>query len=217
MTDLKKHQIDEINKICSLATTGHILAVKSKGIYGFFIRRFLSKGLHSCYTNHNAPIYAFGGKMMTLQITTPKSYEESLRDYLVGLYRDGGCALLLCPDHFYKNGIKDAVKKRLTARWRAMDGMPYDKTSIRMFFRMVFRKKAHILANDKKKIYCTEGTVNPLLEDPHNPWTPDVLMHEEFPSPIHIEHCIRQKRLIYLAGNDEIFRKILKRQSLKNF
>ena len=77
-----------------------------------------------------------------------------------------------------------------------------------MFVRMVFRKSAHVDENTKERMYCTEGTLDPLVSNPYLNWQPDMLKNEQYPAPIHIEHLLRQERLIFVAGNKDGFEQI---------
>jgi hypothetical protein len=83
-----------------------------------------------------------------------------------------------------------------------MIGMKYDKRGIRMFLRMVFRQSAHVDENTKERIYCTEGTFDPLVFNPYIGWQPDMLKNEQYPAPIHVEHLLRQERLVFVAGDE---------------
>lgn len=195
-----------IQAILGLAKAGDILHVRSKTFFGFWIRRMLSLGLNPCWGNHNAPIYAdVNGRLHILQIEAPAAYEMLLSVYLAKTYEKGGRVLLLRPDVLCKrrslkqsSGIQFA-----TERWRMMIGMPYDKNSIRMFVRLVFRKSAHVDENTKERMYCTEGTFDALVYNPYLDWQPDMLKNEPYPAPIHTEHLLRQERLVFVAGDEE--------------
>jgi hypothetical protein len=198
----------EIFSIVAHAATGDILAVRTTGIFGFAIRCLLSRGLKRCFTNHNAPVYRKGGEMRTMQFEPPSASEWPLDGYLTKLYQGGGTAILLRPDAFL-GGIVPALQHRLTFEWQNMEGMPYDKRSIRMFLRMIFRKRAHVAENDKDRMYCTEGTLLPIVNNIYRQWKPDILENERYPAPIHVEHLVRQNRLVFIAGNKRLCRCIL--------
>lgn len=197
---------NDIQAILGSAKTGDILHVRSKTFFGRMIRRMLSLGLNRCWGNHNAPVYADeNGQLHILQIEAPAAHEMLLSDYLHQTYESGGKVLLLRPDVLCKPRKTAKQKSGLvwaTERWRSMIGLPYDKRSIRMFVRMVFRKAAHIDDNDKERMYCTEGTMDALVFNPYLDWKPDIMKNESYPSPIHVEHLLRQERLVFVAGDD---------------
>jgi hypothetical protein len=199
----------EIFSITAHATTGDILAVRTAGLFGFAIRCLLSRGLKRCFTNHNAPVYRHLGKIKTMQFEPPSAHEVELTQYLTDLYNRGGRAVLLRPDAFME-GIPATLQRHLVNEWRNMEGFPYDKRSIRMFLRMIFRQRAHVVDNDKERLYCTEGTVLPIRYNAIKPWKPDGLKNEAYPAPIHVEHLIRQERLVCVAGNPELIEWIKK-------
>jgi hypothetical protein len=197
------------------AKAGDILHVRSKSFFGYWIRRMLSLGMNRCWGNHNAPIYAdANGRLHILQIEAPAAYEMLLADYLCQTYEKGGRVLLLRPDVLCKRRSpkQTAGIQYATERWRSMIGMEYDKHSIRMFVRMVFRKSAHIEENTKERIYCTEGTLDALVYNPHLNWQPDMLKNETYPAPIHVEHLLRQERIVYVAGDEEGFEMIVRQK-----
>lgn len=194
----------DLQSILALAKPGDVLHVRSKTFYGFLIRRMLSLGMDKCWGNHNAPIYADNnGRLHILQIEAPAAYEMLLTDYLYRMLERGGRAILLRPDVLCKrrSARQLAGVQYATERWRSMIGMPYDKHGIRMFARMIFRKSAHIEEDDKERIWCTEGTVDALVYNPHLGWSPDTLKNETYPAPIHVEHLVRQERLVFVAGD----------------
>ncbi len=198
---------EKITNSILLAQTGDILMVRTRGVFGFFIRRMLSLGLHKCYTNHNAPI--FGMYPRTVQFEPPKAHLESLFKYLLRLKDSGGRYMIVRPDSYV--GVRNPISDEyLESIWMSKNGTPYDKRSIRMFVRMIFRKSAKVDSNSKIKDYCTEGTLKPLLANTHIPWVPDILKYEEFPAPIHMEHLIREYRVVFVAGDKELFDQISK-------
>jgi hypothetical protein len=198
----------DILDILKAAKTGDSLAVYSKTFFGFWIRRMLSLGLHKCYTNHNAPVYCLAGRLMMLQIEAPKAHEEYLIDYLTDLYNKGGQAILLRPDVYDEQGVSEESSAYLKYCWQAMRGKEYDNPSIKQILRMVLRYAPHADENTKDRIYCTEGTVTPILDNTLQPWKPDILRNEPFPAPIHFEHLVRQGRLVFKAGNKKLYEQI---------
>jgi hypothetical protein len=181
----------DIDAIRGAAKTGDVLHVRSKTFFGFWIRRMLSLGLNKCWGNHNAPVYEVDGRLYILQIEAPAAYEMLLSDYLHQTYERGGRVILLRPDVLCKRRSPKQISgiQFATQRWRLMIGMKYDKRGIRMFLRMVFRQSAHVDENTKERIYCTEGTFDPLVFNP-------------YPAPIHVEHLLRQERLVFVAGDE---------------
>jgi hypothetical protein len=205
----------DIQSILGSAKSGDVLHVRSKTFFGRMIRRMLSLGLNRCWGNHNAPVYHDeNGRMKILQIEAPAAHEMALSDYLHQTHEKGGRVLLLRPDALCKRRSpkQTAGIQYATERWRSMIGMEYDKRSIRMFARMVFRKAAHIEENDKERMYCTEGTLDALVYNPHLGWSPDTLKNEQYPAPIHVEHLLRQERLVYVAGDAEGFEMIVRQR-----
>ncbi len=199
---MNNDQRNQIGEMLLAARTGDLLAVYTRTFMGFWIRRMLSKGLKRCHTNHNAPVFGYGPSM--LQIEPPSAEVHPLASYLTDLYEDGGWAILLRPDA-YRDGMSNQSEAYLINGWMQMRGVPYDKTSIRMFLRMIYRKGAKLVQNDDKKRFCTEGTLAPILANPFCKWEPDLLKNEQFAAPIHVEHLIRQERLLFVAGNKEKF------------
>ena len=204
----------EITAILNAARTGDFLHVRSCTAFGWLIRRMLSLGLHKCYGNHNAPVWKEDGdvQVMNLQIETPAAHIMPLRDYLVALYNDGGKAILLRPDAYAdftgQETFMRAAQAELAKRWKAENGLKYDKYSIRVFFRIIFRYSSNIPENKKVQVYCTEGTLYPFMDNPYIPWRPDELKNEQYPAPIHVENMIRQGRIDFVAGNDELYKNI---------
>jgi hypothetical protein len=194
----------DIAAIRGAAKTGDVLHVRSKTFFGFWIRRMLSLGLNKCWGNHNAPVYEVDGRLYILQIEAPAAYEMLLSDYLHQTYERGGRVILLRPDVLCKRRSPKQISgiQFATQRWRLMIGMKYDKRGIRMFLRMVFRQSAHVDENTKERIYCTEGTFDPLVFNPYIGWQPDMLKNEQYPAPIHVEHLLRQERLVFVAGDE---------------
>jgi hypothetical protein len=207
MKQLTTAQLEQINGMLTRAQPGDLLAVRSRSMMGFFIRRMLSKGLHPCHTNHNAPV--FGRVPRILQIEPPTARIMWLSDYLADLYRHGGKAILLRPDSFL-DGVPPDLATHFDAEYTQLAGLKYDRMSIRMFLRMIYRKAAQVPANGKASIYCTEGSLIPILINTIKPWKPDILKNEGYPAPIHIEHLIRQNRLEFIDGDRELFDKILR-------
>jgi hypothetical protein len=144
-----------------------------------------------------------------MQIEPPAAHEVDLDAYLTSLYKSGGTAILLRPDAFI-GGIPEPLQIKLAKAWREMANTDYDKRSIRMFMRMIFRKRAHIRDNDKEQLYCTEGTILPLVMNMVKPWEPDILKNEKYPAPIHVEHLMRQRRVMFVCGNHELYERIVK-------
>jgi hypothetical protein len=209
MKKLSQDQLLEIAGMMLAAKTGDFLAVRTRLLgWGLPIRMMLSRGLKRCWTNHNAPVYRCFRKTRTMQFEPPRAHEVELEEYLLKLYRSGGKAILLRPD-VYRNGLPVSVMEQLVDDWRLMDGIAYDKRSIRMFCRMIFRKRAHVRENDKEAFYCTEGTFLPMTSNRLKPWTPDVLRNEPYPAPIHAEHLMRQQRVDFIAGNRELYDRIM--------
>lgn len=205
----------QIQLILALAKPGDILHVRSSTFFGFWIRRMLSLGLYRCWGNHNAPVYKDdNGELKILQIEAPSAYEMSLADYLRQTLESGGLVLLLRPDVLCKYRLTARQRcgiKLATERWQAMIGTPYDKRGVRMFLRMVFRQSAHIEENTKDRMYCTEGTLDPIAFNSYIGWNPDTLKNEAYPAPIHVEHLIRQERLVFVAGDDAGLDQIISR------
>lgn len=198
----------DVLDILAKAKTGDILAVRSKTFFGFWIRRMLSLGLHKCYTNHNAPCYTVNGMQKMLQIEAPKANEQHLMVYLERLYRNGGKAILLRPDEYEYNPLSEEAERYLVSRWQEMIGKEYDNPSIKQIARMILRYAPHAKENTKERLYCTEGTFEPLLNSTDPVWRPDILRNEPFPAPIHGEHLVRQGRLFFVAGNRELYNQI---------
>jgi hypothetical protein len=194
----------EIAAMVAKARTGDWLAVRTNTFYGVCIRNLLSRGLKRCWTNHNAPVYVHEGVKMTMQFEPPSAHEVTLAGYLVDLYKAGGRAVLMRCDS-YVEGLPAGLGPVLVQHWRDMDGTPYDKESIWMFVRMLFRKRAHVRDNDKARIYCTEGTFDPLTGNLIKPWKPDALTNEARPAPIHAEQTIRAGRARFVAGNKLLY------------
>ena len=205
----------EIRHILRDMQTGDWLAVYSKGLYGFGIRHMLSRGRHRCITNHNAPCWRTdSGTPMMLQIAPPKARTLPLCVYLTDLYAKGGKAILLRPDAYKRPYGGDERRFNqalcwLTEEWKSFDGIPYDKASILEIAKMYLRLSGHKADNDKTRIYCTEGTFYPYANNPFVPWTPDILVNESFPAPIHAEHLIRQERVEFVAGAEDMYKKIM--------
>jgi len=206
----------DIRHIAAEIQTGDWLAVYTRTFYGFGIRRLLSRGQYKCFTNHDTPCWKHPdtNTPMMLQIEPPKAYITPVVPWLQELYSKGGKAILLRPDAYMRpnegfDGRRfNQAMSWLIEEWVKMDGKEYDKYSIRQILRMILRYWPHKKENDKSKIYCTEGTFFPMMENPYVPWTPDALKNESYPAPIHGERLIRQERVNFVAGNQYLYEKI---------
>ena len=180
--------------------TGDFGIVRRKTFYGGAIRVMTSKGLHRAWGNHNFPIWEDPelGIPMTLQIETPVAKVVPLFDYWQDLAEDKGDLIVCRPDVWINTAPSPKTEKTLREAWLAMAGTRYDKESIWQIAKMYFRLRKNIPDNDKKHVYCTEGTFAPYAECR---WSPEILRGERYPVPIHSEHILRQKVAGFVTGS----------------
>lgn len=196
--------------------TGDFLIVRSTTIFGFVIRYITSRGLHKAWGNHNAPIYRDPANktLYILDIAAPLVRKIKLEDYLKHIKESKCKYIIVRPDAYnHSQDIHSAIMKKsiafLIEGWEKYRGKSYDKISIKHILRVLFSRGAHHKINTKVNIYCTEGTVTPLLQNSFVSWRPDVIAYEEYPMPLHTEHLIRHRRVVYIAGDFAAFTEIL--------
>lgn len=137
---------------------------------------------------------------MTLQIQAPEAIPVLLSEYLHDLYSDGGRVIICRPDIFKSVEPSPNLMMSMIIYWKSKIGTKYDKKSIWQILKMYCRIRRNIPDNGKEKVYCTEGTFAPYMEDPVN-WNPETLVGERYPVPIHSEHLIRKNRLLFVGGS----------------
>lgn len=213
---MKKSTLELIDDACRAAQTGDFGITRGTGFYSRSIRVMTGRGLHKPWGNHNFPIWTdpSTAKMMILNIAPPAATIMPLAEYLFDLYKGGGKCIICRPDAFtdltrYPLAQVEGAFRYLYEEWLKMRGVVYDKASIWQIAKLYFRIRKHIPDNDKSQVYCTEGTFAPYASNPRVAWKPDCIAGEMYPVPIHSEHLIRQKRVVFVAGDVSAWNQIM--------
>lgn len=207
----KRREIGNILYSAKSCDTG---MTRSKTSFGLAIRVMLSRSMYKAITNHNFPIWEdpVSGMLKTIQINAgQKATIVSLREYCEDVYEKGGRIMIVRPDIFKSTRPSPMQETHLRTSWRDREGEEYDKKSIWQLLKMLCRVRKHIPTNDKDHVYCTEGTLEPYKKEPVN-WIPDVLNGEAYPTPIHVEHMLRQGRVSFVAGSRDMQHEVMKQR-----
>lgn len=202
---MKTNILTKINTICESVQTGDFGIVRSSGFYATAIRMMTGKGQHSPWGNHNFPIWRDeNATPVILDIRAgQKTRIIPLKDYLIGLYSNSG-EVVICRPSVYVSPSSDILYKKaceqLIYDWKQLEGVHYDNMGIFQILKMYFRVRSHIPENNKKQVYCTEGTFCPYPRNHFIPWNSDILMSETYPVPIHSEHLIRSGSVVFVSG-----------------